>query len=514
MYWLVLTVLFALFSSQIQALTLKKGEVIGSDGQIKDGSNPLLLKPACPNTSNLQAKRNSAVNDKLLARRTVNVFRAWDTPSSPPSDVLAHDYGLYWTVRPKAGPATITLSQINWSFNYPRHAYDDYPGITQFILDKDWKHEEEYGKTLTVEFWNEAFPAFISNVAVQEAEDTDGVMLDWWRDAGGVLKSTGLTQEKVRQVRTEIAKDIRKALGPDKIILGNVGWDLNPVTTEYINGVFLELYKKPGKQHYTNGDIKKMEASLKYYDECLLWPKIVAMAPWRVSEKNDHEAIPPDHQDNLNYARLFAAMAMVIPENGYILYSDNNWDRDSSDYGHVYYEFYNVDLGQAISSVVPIVEGVAYKTFEEGYIIYNRLNVSTVVALPESTELEVPPLTGLFCKRTGENLNCQSSNKVAERKISPIPVSLPKYDRTLVNLRRKFDCLRQALSEEALKTYPTKKEIADLIVGLKDNKFYRTKRHLVKLGLSEKAVKAHKVALLRLVNFEGINEAFCANPLR
>lgn len=286
------------------------------------------------------------------------------------------------------------------------------------------------------------------------------------------------------------------------------------MTTEYINGVFLELNKKPGKQHYTNGDIKKMEASLKYYDECLLWPKIVAMAPWRVSEKNDHEAIPPDHQDNLNYARLFAAMAMVIPENGYILYSDNNWDRDSSDYGHVYYEFYNVDLGQAISSVVPIVEGVAYKTFEEGYIIYNRLNVSTVVALPESTELEVPPLTGLFCKRTGRNLNCQSSNKVVERKISPIPVSLPKYDRTLVNLRRKFDCLRQALSEEALKTYPTKKEIADLIVGLKDNKFYRTKRNLVKLGLSEKAVKAHKVALLRLVNFEGTNEAFCAKPLR
>jgi hypothetical protein len=32
--------------------------------------------------------------------------------------------------------------------------------------------------------------------------------------------------------------------------------------------------------------------------------------------------------------------------------------------------------------------------------------------------------------------------------------------------------------------------------------------------MSKDAVKAHKASLLRLVNFEGTNEAFCAKPVR
>ena len=90
----------------------------------------------------------------------------------------------------------------------------------------------------------------------------------------------------------------------------------------------------------------------------------------------------------------------------------------------------------------------------------------------------------------------------------------PKYNRTRNNLAMKFGCLVKALTEVGHERPLTEQEVDLLITGLEGNDFYRTKRHLMKLGLSEKAVKAHKVALLRLVNFEGTNEAFCAKPLR
>ena len=124
-----------------------------------------------------------------------------------------------------------------------------------------------------------------------------------------------------------------------------------------------------------------------------------------------------------------------------------------------------------------------------------------------------------FNKLMGGSVSClaiDGSGRVIEDAEDDLPKKpkKPEYDRTKSGLSMRFDCLKAALSEVEKTTFPPDKAIDDLIDGLEGNKHYRTKRHLVKLGLSEKAVKAHKVALLRLVNFEGTNEAFCAKPLR
>ena len=352
---------------------------------------------------------NGVIAKKLAARRTINVFRAWDTPQSGPSAVTSQSYGLYWTVRPMAPKSTITLSQLNWAFNYPRYSYDDYPGIENFIMEEDWIHEEEYGKTLTLKFWDQNFPEYIGNVAAAEAKYQDGIMLDWWRDQGGVLKSTGLDEAKMKVVRTNIAKAIREALGPEKIILGNVGWDRNPVTLEYINGVFLELYKKPGKQRYNSKDLRKIEQLLQFYEKCLRWPKMIAMAPWRVSEKGDYQSIPATSPENIRYAKLFTAMAMVVPSNGYILYSDNNWDREDSDYGHSYYEFYNTDFGQPTTPLEELNDGAAYKVFEKGLIAYNINSKEITFQTPHGLTIEIPPKSGIFCGKVDTKFICSSS---------------------------------------------------------------------------------------------------------
>ncbi|MDB4821424.1 hypothetical protein OAH81_00100 [Candidatus Pseudothioglobus singularis] len=375
---------------------------------VSDDGTYFLYKCASDSNNDVSNKtpidQDSILASKLEQRRTINVFRAWDTPSTY-RDVYKYHYGLYWTVDPKAPEHTIKLSQINWNFNYPRYDYDDYDGIEEFILKKDWQHEAEYGATDTVKFWDDNFAEYISNVSQELVDqyDTDGVELDWWRDYGGVLASTGLNSALVKKARTSIAAKLRDKLGNNSVILGNVGWDLNTATTEYINGVFLELWKAPGTQRYSSSDILKMEDSLYFYDKYLQEPRIIAMAPWRVSTGGNSRLIPRDVDENIRYAKLFTAMAMVIPENGYILYSDNNWDENDGDYGHQYYDFYNIDLGKATSKVIEVTKGVAFKKHQDGYIAFNRLGYDVTVDFGDFQSV-IPPMSGVFLNLDGKKI--------------------------------------------------------------------------------------------------------------
>ena len=100
-------------------------------------------------------------------------------------------------------------------------------------------------------------------------------------------------------------------------------------------------------------------------------------------------------------------MAMVVPKNGYILYSYNNWDiEDGFDYQHLYYDFYNIDLGKPTSNVIKFSEGVAYKKFQKGLIAYNRTASKKNFKLDEKFEINIDGLTGVFCEIEKESLNC------------------------------------------------------------------------------------------------------------
>ena len=52
-----------------------------------------------------------------------------------------------------------------------------------------------------------------------------------------------------------------------------------------------------------------------------------------------------------------------------------------------------------------------------------------------------------------------------------------------------------------------------LLANLEDNEYYRSHRQIVKAGISKEAMNANKQALVRLVNFEGTNEEYCAKPV-
>jgi hypothetical protein len=157
-----------------------------------------------------------------------------------------------------------------------------------------------------------------------------------------------------------------------------------------------------------------MEELIKFNEKHLRYPKLITFNPWRITDKSD--PYNRTSEDNLRFARLYSAMATVIPEHGYILYGDNNPDFDEGDHDHHYYDVYSVDLGKPVSKYTPIAQGVAYKKFEKGYIAFNRLEYDVTVNFGDF-ELVIPSMDAVFmnedgtphiytCEEGSSNSNC------------------------------------------------------------------------------------------------------------
>jgi len=88
-----------------------------------------------------------------------------------------------------------------------------------------------------------------------------------------------------------------------------------------------------------------------------------------------------------------------------------------------------------------------------------------------------------------------------------------KYDRTVAGMRVRFKCLVDYAAANDISDLPTEQEIESLTTNLEGNDYYRSHRQIVKAGISKKAMDANKKALVRLINFEGTNEEYCAKPV-
>ena len=88
-----------------------------------------------------------------------------------------------------------------------------------------------------------------------------------------------------------------------------------------------------------------------------------------------------------------------------------------------------------------------------------------------------------------------------------------KYDRTAVGMQMRFKCLADYAASNNITGLPSNQEIESLITNIEGNHYYRSHRQIVKAGVSKEAMNANKKALVRLVNFEGTNEEYCAKPV-
>ena len=108
-----------------------------------------------------------------------------------------------------------------------------------------------------------------------------------------------------------------------------------------------------------------------------------------------------------NHSLLFVISgSVVIPTNGYILYSENNWDTTDQDYGNVYYDFYSFDIGKPTSGYEKLANGVGLKQHQKGFIAYNRNSRPHTLKLDNNVNLVIEGTSGLFCKKKGSGYDC------------------------------------------------------------------------------------------------------------
>ena len=337
------------------------------------------------------------VTAKLSHRKTINPFLAWNEEKF--SDGA---YGLRWSYSPQSNSkSTILLNEVYWNYAYDKGRY---PGEERFLTDRNWGHAAEYGHTLATKIDDPDFINFISDVVNQNISifKFDGVFLDWWNND----HPSGYSPKKVDEARVALVKRIRKLIGPDHIILGNVSTLIEKSTVHDINGVFIEFWKEQPSRLYNSSELTKIERNLDYYNNNLAYPKIVALEGWRKTTSKDvNERNSPE---NRHMAKLLTAMSVVIPDNGYILYADNNQDTENGDHDHTYYDFYSFDIGSPTSSFIKIKSGLGYKEHRDGFIAYNITNRKQSFTRSNGETVEIEAKSGLFCKDAGTSLDCLS----------------------------------------------------------------------------------------------------------
>lgn len=173
----------------------------------------------------------------------------------------------------------------------------------------------------------------------------DGVMLDWWGDD---------------PARLQLIKRVRRAIGPEALILANANDRETPMTAPYINGYFMECYRSE-----TPEDWLQIASTLKWAERHLRRPRINCLETWFHNSRED-----------LNLMRATTAMALTLSE-GYCLFSDPN-PLPTPDHLHDWYAFWDKSLGDPVSGARAQKNGAIRREFENGTVIYNPMGGRTV----------------------------------------------------------------------------------------------------------------------------------------
>ena len=362
-----------------------------------------------------EATAKGVYNAELNERKTFNIFRAWNASISP------EKYGLYWThdIYDEL-PGKFSLETPNWNYQMVEESYDDYPGIAQFVREGvDWGHDSKYGKTLATDYTNPAFHDYFADLVANLNSDVDGIMLDWWHDRHYEINSDEINSEsEVAEARAQIAQHVREKMGDDFLLVGNVNWDKDTATIDNLNGVFLELWK-PNFNAYTSFEIDTMVDILKYYENELLYPKLIAFEPWRVTDQSKPRTEDRLTPENERFAKLFATILNVHTSNGYYLYTDSNFEDTSEgvfegtliDHNHAWYSFYDLDIGKPTSKGVQVDNRIGVRRYEKGLLGYNYTSKDVEIITPNGT-IKIPSESGaILILLDSQVLNYIASNE-------------------------------------------------------------------------------------------------------
>ncbi|MDE0040573.1 MAG: leucine-rich repeat domain-containing protein [Candidatus Poribacteria bacterium] len=257
-------------------------------------------------------------------------------------------------------------------------------------------------------------------IAVSKCGLYDGIFFDWWQESGGTLVDydpgsgpniSYSNPAEEREARLNILRRIRANVPDDFLIIGNANRRQLPHFAPYQNGNFMELRYDRGVIGYTRDGIVEIETNLIWLEHNMREPQINCLQAIGIHNE------PGDSPRNMQYMRLFTTMSLTCSD-GYVVYTLGGAYTDRwSDIDHLWYDFWDADLGQPVGEIATPyqgIEGLYIREFTNGWAVYNRSGSAHVIELPENaqsvrsglenTSHAVPDLDGnIFLKATVVN---------------------------------------------------------------------------------------------------------------
>jgi hypothetical protein len=198
----------------------------------------------------------------------------------------------------------------------------------------------EEGKYIQLDFSHPGFQRHVASQAktVMDSQVFDGVMLDWWDDD---------------EDRLQLIQAIRKAIGPNALILVNANDRTTPATAAFINGYYMECYRSR-----TVEDWQRIASTLQWAEKNLKEPRINCLEIWFEKSRRD-----------LRLMRATTTLSLTMSD-GYCLFADPN-DLPTPDHLHDWYDFWNKRLGLPKAKAASKADGSYWREFDQGVVVYN-----------------------------------------------------------------------------------------------------------------------------------------------
>ena len=361
------------------------------------------------------------IKEKLKNRKTVNLFSPWGVHYEDGKilkEVDDYKSQLFWRNRgnlPKPNftqsNSTIVLEDAKWMFEYKQDMVKElskYYHSRPLIIPEYRGQRDRY----SIKIMDKSYPAKLSEVLNSEIKLRlhDGFAFDWWHDYLERFQK-GVSQTQIKRIRLNIASELRKKLGPNKLIIGNTNYKDDISTHKYINGIYMEVSSKGS--HYNNSEISKIEKLMHRHNKHLQEPKILLLKVDKIYKQN--QPIGWNDPENRKAAKLFSAMSVVISDNGYFLYEMGGKEMkkkypDKPRSISFPYDFYSFDIGKPTSGYNKVKSGVGYKEHDKGFIAYNITGSSKKFKRKNGQEHTIEAKSGLFCKDVGAKTECLSNN--------------------------------------------------------------------------------------------------------
>ena len=213
-------------------------------------------------------------------------------------------------------------------------------------------------------------------VAVSKCGFYDGVFFDGWAEWGrhrdGTIQGT-----------EAILKGIRERVHDNFLILVNTNTHTAPVSSPYINGLFLESLVPEHWDDPAEG-FRRLENTLSWAETNLRAPQINALEGWAYEDE------PLDSPNNLRWMRAITTLGLTFSD-GYVLFMTGMWEGVHMHW-HYWYDFWNADLGRPIGETLQLYkerEGLYIREFTNGWAVYNHSGSAQIVTLPEEVQSAV-----------------------------------------------------------------------------------------------------------------------------